>query len=1090
MRYLKGKDAAGLTVNWINSSFDDSGWALGNAPIRYGDGTGGTVLDDMMNNYSVVYMRSRFTVENVALLDDIVLDIDYDDGFVIWINGQRALSENEPAILSYNAFAPGQHESGLADTFKLEPGSVVLVEGENTLAIQGFNISLESSDFLMNLGIHAGLIEPVLQDTVGLHFSEPSGFYDEPFYLDITPSNPDWDVVYTLDGSNPQYSETAIVRADMAHILIDPASTIGRPATPAVVVRASSVADGIKPSYPESRTYIFLDEVKDQGYPGGDWPTTNINGQLIDLPMDPRVVYDPAYMGEMDVALTDIPSISLITDLDNLFDPSTGIYVNAYGHGFEWERECSVELINPDESDGFSVNAGLRIRGGWSRHDDFPKHAFRLFFRSQYGDAKLNYPLFGDEGVDRFDKIDLRTSQNYSWARYADRRNTFLREVFSRDLQRDMGQPYTRSRYYHLYLNGMYWGLFQTQERSEARFAADYLGGNTGDYDVVKVNTEDWDYKIEVTDGTMDSWSRIWDMVQDGFSDNADYFELLGRNAEGNPVAGGKVLVDIDNLIDYMLSIFYTGNFDAPTSSFGGNRGPNNFFAIYSREDFSAGYTFYNHDAEHSLFAEVVSPGTGLNEDRVNLSMGVSGFYAFHPQWLHHKLSENAEYRMRFMDRASMYLDGKGILTPEANEARLSKRASEIDVAIIAESARWGDAYSANPLTRDDHWIPEVNRIKEDFFPYRTNILITQLDNAGLYSTLKAPVFYKDSDIIDNAEMTVSAPADIRVVNSNSSGTIWYTTDGTDPRLLGGIANPLAQSGGSGEVLLGFGGSAVLRVRIQNGDEWSAVKEMRIIAEEEDYSNLVITELHYHPKELVVAGDTTQAKDMEFIEFKNTGDNAIHLGGLILDSAVYHEFPMGTVLPSKQFYVVASKPSAFYKRYGLIASGNYSKNLSNGGEEILLSDSKGTPLMHFVFQDTIPWPPQADGEGFSLVSTVHDPDGNPADYRYWRASTYIGGSPFKNDPLPTVKQPVYANQPDILLYPNPTSGLLYVQWPDGSIPVESTIQLYSLNGSLLYQTELYNEQQISIGHLNLSSGVYLVKITTGVLIFRKKIVYR
>ena len=65
-----------------------------------------------------------------------------------------------------------------------------------------------------------------------------------------------------------------------------------------------------------------------------------------------------------------------------------------------------------------------------------------------------------------------------------------VREVFSRDTQRDMNQPYTRSRYYHLYLNGMYWGLFQSQERSEARYAESYFGGSEEEYDVVKVNTE------------------------------------------------------------------------------------------------------------------------------------------------------------------------------------------------------------------------------------------------------------------------------------------------------------------------------------------------------------------------------------------------------------------------------------------------------------------------------------------------------------------------------------------------------------------------------------------------------------------------
>ena len=105
---------------------------------------------------------------------------------------------------------------------------------------------------------------------------------------------------------------------------------------------------------------------------------------------------------------------------------------------------------------------GLRIRGGYSRSNGNPKHAFRLFFRNEYGAGKLEFPLFGDEGVDTFDGFDLRTTQNYSWSFDGSGQNTFLRDVFSRDVQRELGQPYTRSRYYHLYINGQYWGLYQT----------------------------------------------------------------------------------------------------------------------------------------------------------------------------------------------------------------------------------------------------------------------------------------------------------------------------------------------------------------------------------------------------------------------------------------------------------------------------------------------------------------------------------------------------------------------------------------------------------------------------------------------------
>ena len=159
--------------------------------------------------------------------------------------------------------------------------------------------------------------------------------------------------------------------------------------------------------------------------------------------------------------------------------------MNAGGSGRNWERPASFELLNPDASLGFQIDGGVRVRGGFSRSDGNPKHAFRLFFRRDYGEGKLRFPLFGDEGTDEFDNVDLRTSQNYSWSFQNDSRNNFLRDVWSRDIQHEMGQPYTRSRFYHLYINGVYWGLFQTQERAEASFAEAYFGGDKEDYDVI-----------------------------------------------------------------------------------------------------------------------------------------------------------------------------------------------------------------------------------------------------------------------------------------------------------------------------------------------------------------------------------------------------------------------------------------------------------------------------------------------------------------------------------------------------------------------------------------------------------------------------
>ena len=70
--------------------------------------------------------------------------------------------------------------------------------------------------------------------------------------------------------------------------------------------------------------------------------------------------------------------------------------------------------------------------------------------------------------------MDIRTAQNYSWSCEGGndaRENIMCRDVFARDMQREMGEPYTRSRYVHILLNGHYWGLYQFQERAEEHFA-------------------------------------------------------------------------------------------------------------------------------------------------------------------------------------------------------------------------------------------------------------------------------------------------------------------------------------------------------------------------------------------------------------------------------------------------------------------------------------------------------------------------------------------------------------------------------------------------------------------------------------------
>lgn len=310
--------------------------------------------------------------------------------------------------------------------------------------------------------------------TGGVFFSEPHGFYEETIEVELTSATADVWISYSIDGSEPD-PFTGLRYVDPIEI------------DETTVLRAQAFGPG-GASGVTTQTYLFLDDIMSQSESPDGWPLGRVNEQRLLYGMDPSVV--DGQEDDLVQSLVSLPTLSLVADPANFFDPATGIYVNPWQSGHDWERAGSLELIDPQgDDDGFEINAGIRIRGSASRTPNNPKHSFHLYFRSKYGDSKLAYPLFGDEGDDEFDRIDLTTQQANSWARKSPNlsfQQTMLREPWSRDTQRAMGQPAARSTYYHLYINGHYWGVYYTQEVIGEDYAATYWGGSETNYDALK----------------------------------------------------------------------------------------------------------------------------------------------------------------------------------------------------------------------------------------------------------------------------------------------------------------------------------------------------------------------------------------------------------------------------------------------------------------------------------------------------------------------------------------------------------------------------------------------------------------------------
>ena len=831
-------------------------------------------------------------------------------------------------------------------------------------------------------------------------FSVNRGFYTDPISVEITSNTPSVDVRYTTDGSAPTTTTGTLYTGP-----ISISST--------TVLRAIAYRSGYLPTNVDTNTYIFLDDVITQSEtaPVG-WPTSGtFNGQLYNYGMDSDIVNsgNPAIGGVQQVkdALSAIPSISISLKQDD-FSGSGGIFSNPGGRGISWERPASAELIfptgyvDPDgNAEGFQVDAGLRIRGGFSRSKSNPKHALRLFFRAQYGDAKLRFPIFGNEGVDEFDNLDLRTSQNYSWAFQNDaNRNTFLREVFSRDTQRDMGQPYTRSRYYHIYINGIYWGLFMTQERAEASHAETYFGGDKANYDTVKSAGSSGGYTNEATDGNLDAWNDIFDMGQNLLNPSfvnkrAEYYKMQGLDSNGVRDTNLPVLIEMDNLIDYMLVTFWVGNFDAPLSNFLGNDRPNNFFSLRDRTNNDMGFAFYAHDAEHSLFSGWDRTGPFNSSNR-------TVFAYSNPQFLHEDLFQNLdsfsqnEYLMSWADRTHKAFFNDGVLTTASATARINSRADIVDQVIIAESARWGDAKGANPPHDRNDWIGAKNSLVS-IASARNSTVLGQLIVDGLYPNLAAPLYSQHGGHISSATP---------LTMTNTSGDIYFMTDGSDPRLIGGGINPSATLY-SGPVLLTTTG--LVRARSYDAGTWSALNEATFIVDAvvASSANLVVSEVHYRPDAPTPAEEDEgflDRSDFEFIEVMNIGLNEVDMTNVRFTDGVGFDFDdslQGIILSPGQRFILVNNLDAFQFRYpGVSASliaGEFSGSLSNGGEQITLLAGDDSVVRDFTYDDKSPWPESPDGDGFSL--TLIDPNGDPdhTDPLSWRASVAIGGSPTGTD---------------------------------------------------------------------------------------------
>ncbi|MFN0067929.1 MAG: lamin tail domain-containing protein, partial [Limisphaerales bacterium] len=707
-----------------------------------------------------------------------------------------------------------------------------------------------------------------------VHFSVPRGFFPSSFNLSLHCATPGAVIRYTTNGAPPTATNGFVYAAPI-------------PISASRVVRAAAFASNALPSRVTTHTYLV-----------------NLAATRLRL-----------------------PALSLVTDTNNLYG-RTGIMEynprNCAQRGPKWERPVSVELIRPGDNGGFVVDAGLRVQGGdhirgqYNYRAGSPpqnKYSFRLYFRGEYGQGRLEYPLFPETTQESFDTIVLRAGMN-------DHTNPYLTDEFVRTLARDTGQPAAVGTFVHLFINGVYRGYYNPCERVDVDFLQAYHGGGRL-----------WDVMAqfgEVREGDVTAWNTLRNLCNNTsrpLTNPTNYLAVADR-------------LDLVNFVDYLLPLIYVDNDDWPH---------NNWRA--ARERVPGGrYRFYAWDSEWAC-GIVNGHSPSFNTINGQLSSTAPPWGGTDIQQIFNGLKRSPEFQQLFADRVHRHLYNGGALTDERIRTRYEQVRARLNGVVSGFN----------------------NSIASTWIPQRRRHLLTHLNTAGFLKSSNAPAMSQFGGRI--------APG-FRLTLTNQTGAIWYTRDGTDPRvpIAGTVhSNALAYSG---PVTLAQ--SLVFKARSLAGTNWSALTEAAFTVESLG-SQVRFAEIMYNP----AGGDA-----FEYLELINAGGVPVDVAGWSIEGVNFRfPTPFPAVAPGARLLLGNdANTNLFHQRYGPVpAAGRFGGSLANGGERLALLDRDGRVVTSVTYGDSGPWPDRANGGGFSLE--VADPAGDPNSPGNWRDSGQQNGTP-------------------------------------------------------------------------------------------------
>lgn len=694
--------------NWNDTDYDDSAWNVGNGGFGYGDGDDGTNL----TNVTSVYMRKTFLVNDPSDLGYLSMAMDYDDGFIAYLNGTEiwrsesmvGIAGQYDDLAGFNSeavlYAGGQPEQKWWNEEDIE---AMLQTGPNVLAIQAHNVATTSSDMSARpfLGMTAKDGNPMGFASPPFWWSAPMSWFHTSFQLSVGEplilSNPNGELIDVAPIDPLLRSGLSMGRAEGGSLdwcIFDTPSPgeSNAGSTCYVGIEAPPVFQAPSGWYENELTVSVMPTGTDQIIrytTNGDvpndtdpiFPTDNLNLSATSVVSTrawnatettlPSVVSDATYI--IDEFYPDVPTISLITDYDNLWDYNTGIYVEGpnaennypfFGANFwqPWSKPTRLQLFDATGTLQAEESLDLEIHGGWSRAE--PQRSFRLDFKGSFS-GDLNYPLFDEKPeILSFNNINLRNGGQHSWATKL-QDAALCRMALSTHNMAGAWEPII------VYLNGEFWGLYGAREKMDEHFVADNLGVNADGVDLMN----SWG----VLNGSDASFYSAINELMAAPTSNGQYLNLFANH------------FDVENYIDYFVFETYAQN----TDWMGIAWGTNNVKLFRASPIAKWKYILYDNDASFGFF------GASYWENFIEYARN-PGYPSAHSE-LFDRVLDNQAFRFRFINRYADLVNTT-FQTAQFNGV-ISAMMDEIETSMPHHIDRWNSPDSYNT------WLNAINNM-------------------------------------------------------------------------------------------------------------------------------------------------------------------------------------------------------------------------------------------------------------------------------------------------------------------------------------------------------------------------------------------